>query len=184
MRKLTAKDLRRIRAPPASKSKPTPRPVVGEYSFGSRIRFDPAMLPPARRVAVAGDAAKKKKKKKNSAVKKKTRAEAESFPVEKPRDEREEEAVRVPVVAPAESGDEDTILGPNTRRSRRLPPKTPIRDPGLAAKKSDGEIAQASEVRRGLITRTRRRRTRAPSSTRSRRNPPPRHRASRDLDRV
>jgi hypothetical protein len=104
MRKLTAKDLRRIRAPPASKAKPTPRPVVGEYSFGSRIRFDPAMLPPARRVAVAGDAAKKKKKKKNSAVKKKTRAEAESFPVEKPRDEREEEAVRVPVVAPAESG--------------------------------------------------------------------------------
>ena len=153
MRKLTAKDLRRIRAPPASKSKPTPRPVVGEYSFGSRIRFDPAMLPPARRVAVAGDAAKKKKKKKNSAVKKKTRAEAESsvarsesFPVEKPRDEREEEAVRVPVVAPAESGDEDKILGPNTRRSRRLPPKTPIRDPGLAAKTSDGEVAQASEV--------------------------------------
>ena len=146
MRKLTAKDLRRIRAPPASKSKPTPRPVVGEYSFGSRIRFDPAMLPPARRVAVAGDAAKKKKKKKNSAVKKKTRAEAESFPVEKPRDEREEEAVRVPVVAPAESGDEDTILGPNTRHSRRLPPKTPIRDPGLAAKTSDGEVAQASEV--------------------------------------
>jgi hypothetical protein len=152
MRKLTAKDLRRIRAPPASKSKPTPRPVVGEYSFGSRIRFDPAMLPPARRVAVAGDAAKKKKKK-NSAVKKKTRAEAESsvarsesFPVEKPRDEREEEAVRVPVVAPAESGGEDEILGPNTRRSRRLPPKTPIRDPGLAAKTSDGEVAQASEV--------------------------------------
>ena len=151
MRKLTAKDLRRIRAPPASRPKPTPRPVVGEYSFGSRIRFDPAMLPPARRVAVAGDAAKKKKKKKNSAVKKKTRAEAESsvarsesFPVEKPRDEREEEAVRVPVVAPAESGDEDTILGPNTRHSRRLPPKTPIRDPGLAAKKSDGEVAEAS----------------------------------------
>ena len=151
MRKLTAKDLRRIRAPPASKPKPTPRPVVGEYSFGSRIRFDPAMLPPARRVAVAGDAAKKKKKKKKSAVKKKTRAEAESsvarsesFPVEKPRDEREEEAVRVPVVAPAESGDEDTILGPNTRRSRRLPPKTPIRDPGFAANKSDGEIAEAS----------------------------------------
>jgi hypothetical protein len=153
MRKLTAKDLRRIRAPPASRPKPTPRPVVGEYSFGSRIRFDPAMLPPARRVAVAGDAAKKKKKKKNSAVKKKTRAEAESsvarsesFPVEKPRDEREEETVRVPVVAPAESGGEDKILGPNTRRSRRLPPKTPIRDPGLAAQKSDGEIAQASEV--------------------------------------
>ena len=146
MRKLTAKDLRRSRAPPASKSKPTPRPVVGEYSFGSRIRFDPAMLPPARRVAVAGDAAKKKKKKKNSAAKKKTRAEAESFPVEKPRDEREEEAVRVPVVAPGESGGEDAILGPNTRRSRRLPPKTPIRDPGLAAKTSDGEVAQASEV--------------------------------------
>ncbi len=151
MRKLTAKDLRRIRAPPASRPKPTPRPVVGEYSFGSRIRFDPAMLPPARRVAVAGDAAKKKKKKKNSAVKKKTRAEAESsvarsesFPVEKPRDEREEEAVRVPVVAPAESGDEDTILGPNTRHSRRLPPKTPIRDPGFATKKSDDEIAEAS----------------------------------------
>ena len=151
MRKLTAKDLRRIRAPPASKSKPTPRPVVGEYSFGSRIRFDPAMLPPARRVAVAGDAAKKKKKKKNSAVKKKTRAEAESsvarsesFPVEKPRDEREEEAVRVPVVAPAESGGEDKILGPNTRHSRRLPPKTPIRDPGFATKKSDDEIAEAS----------------------------------------
>lgn len=159
MRKLTAKDLRRIRAPPASKSKPTPKPVVGEYSFGSRIRFDPAMLPPARRVAVAGDAAKKKKKK-SSAVKKKTRAEAEpsvarseSFPVEKPsspknvekpRDEREEEGVRVPVVAPAEGGDEEELLGPNALRSRRLPPKTPIWDPGLAAKKSDGEIAEAS----------------------------------------
>ena len=123
---------------------------MGEYSFGSRIRFDPAMLPPARRVAVAGDAAKKKKKKKSSAVKKKTRAEAEpsvarseSFPVEKPlfpknvetpRDEREEEGVRVPVVAPAEGGDEEELLGPNARRSRRLPPKTPIWDPGLAAK--------------------------------------------------
>ena len=159
MRKLTAKDLRRIRAPPASKSKPTPKPVVGEYSFGSRATVRPRDAPPARRVAVAGDAAKKKKKK-SSAVKKKTRAEAEpsvarseSFPVEKPfspknvekpRDEREEEGVRVPVVAPAEGGDEQKLLGPNALRSRRLPPKTPIWDPGLAAKESDGEIAEAS----------------------------------------
>ena len=69
----TAKDLRRLTKKPVLK----PKPVVGEYCFGSRIRFDPSMLPPARRFAVAGErAAEAKKKMKNKTAGKKKAAPA------------------------------------------------------------------------------------------------------------
>ena len=128
MTALTAKDLRlrRESKPPVAK----PKPVVGEYCFGSRIRFDPSMLPPARRFAVAGERAaetKKKMKKKitakkaaAAAKKKKTRRSERNLFArsEKPLRETEKHAEE-------ERAKDATRLGAD---ARRLPPKTPIRD--------------------------------------------------------
>lgn len=128
MTALTAKDLRLRRAskPPVAK----PKPVVGEYCFGSRIRFDPSMLPPARRFAVAGERAaetKKKMKKKKTAAKKaaaaakkkKTRRSESAARSEKPLRETEKHAEEERAKDATREGRAD---------ARRLPPKTPIRD--------------------------------------------------------
>ena len=133
----TAKDLRRLTKKPVLK----PKPVVGEYCFGSRIRFDPSMLPPARRFAVAGErAAETKKKMKNktagkkkaaaAAKKKKTRRSESAARSEKPlretekpaEEERAKDATRVTPLGAVAGGDR---VGAD---ARRLPPKTPIRD--------------------------------------------------------
>lgn len=135
----TAKDLRRLTKKPVLK----PKPVVGEYCFGSRIRFDPSMLPPARRFAVAGERAaetKKKMKKKTAgkkkaaaaaaAKKKKTRRSESAARSEKPlretekpaEEERAKDATRVTPLGAVAGGDR---VGAD---ARRLPPKTPIRD--------------------------------------------------------
>ena len=133
----TAKDLRRFTKKPVLK----PKPVVGEYCFGSRIRFDPSMLPPARRFAVAGErAAETKKKMKNktagkkkaaaAAKKKKTRRSESAARSEKPlretekhaEEERAKDATRVTPLGAVAGGDR---VGAD---ARRLPPKTPIRD--------------------------------------------------------
>ena len=140
MSALTAKDVRRARTPRARAARVPTKPVVGEYSFGSRIRFDPAMLPPARRFSkrVAVDRRKKKPKKKAIAAKKKQarskeeapeKTPAETSSAEKKRFEPEEEAHEVEPPARftggASSGGVD--LAGASRDARRLPPKTPIR---------------------------------------------------------
>lgn len=69
MSKLLPTDLRFVIA------KPHPRvhqkPNVGEYCFGSRIRFAAEMLPPARKVRAPGDLTKKKRGVKKKTVPKK-----------------------------------------------------------------------------------------------------------------
>lgn len=129
MTALTAKDLRLRRAskPPVAK----PKPVVGEYCFGSRIRFDPSMLPPARRFAVAGERAaetKKKMKKKKTAAKKAAAAAAKKKTRRSERNlfARSEKPLReTEKHAEEERAKDATRLGAD---ARRLPPKTPIRD--------------------------------------------------------
>ena len=146
MTALTAKDLRlrRESKPPVAK----PKPVVGEYCFGSRIRFDPSMLPPARRFAVAGERAaetKKKMKKKKTAKKaaaaakkKKTRRSERNLFArsEKPLRETEKHAEEERAKDATREGRAD---------ARRLPPKTPIRDfaksNALDAGENDGASA-------------------------------------------
>jgi hypothetical protein len=129
MTALTAKDLRLRRAskPPVAK----PKPVVGEYCFGSRIRFDPSMLPPARRFAVAGERAaetKKKMKKKKTAAKKAAAAAAKKKTRRSERNlfARSKKPLReTEKHAEEERAKDATRLGAD---ARRLPPKTPIRD--------------------------------------------------------
>jgi hypothetical protein len=129
MTALTAKDLRLRRAskPPVAK----PKPVVGEYCFGSRIRFDPSMLPPARRFAVAGERAaetKKKMKKKKTAAKKAAAAAAKKKTRRSERNlfARSEKPLRETEKHAEEERTKDaTRVGAD---AHRLPPKTPIRD--------------------------------------------------------
>jgi hypothetical protein len=142
MTALTAKDLRRASQTPVAKptkpTKPKPvKPVVGEYCFGSRIRFDPSMLAPARRFAVAGerDAETKKKIRKKMAAAKKSKAAAKTK-TKKKKSRRSESAARsessaskplreTEKHAEEERAKDATRLGAD---ARRLPPKTPIRD--------------------------------------------------------
>jgi len=127
MTALTAKDLRLRRAskPPVAK----PKPVVGEYCFGSRIRFDPSMLPPARRFAVAGERAAETKKKMK---KKKTAAKKAAAAAKKKKTRRSESAARSEKpLRETEKHEEEERAKDATRvgaDARRLPPKTPIRD--------------------------------------------------------
>ena len=111
-------------------TKPKPvKPVVGEYCFGSRIRFDPSMLPPARRFAVAGERAAETKKK----MKKKITAKKAAAAAKKKKTRRSESAARSEKpLRETEKHEEEERAKDATREgradARRLPPKTPIRD--------------------------------------------------------
>ena len=132
----TAKDLRRLTKKPVLK----PKPVVGEYCFGSRIRFDPSMLPPARRFAVAGERAAetKKKMKKKTAGKKKRR-----------RRRREEEE-------DASFGERRSLRETSSRnRETRGRGTREGRDARHAARRGGGRRSRPAPTRAGYLRRRR-----------------------------
>lgn len=117
MRKLTQKDLRH--AIPTLTSK---KPVVGEYCFGSRIRFEEEMLPPTRKLRLPGDVVKKKKKKKVRKVKNESVKTVDEEAYTTPGKENHTGAVDEPQTL--------EHVSPKELSFTRMPPKTPIWEAG------------------------------------------------------